>query len=68
MRTIKIEIRPEVRAFNKAVERCDFITAYQFDREPAAVLLDRMNQAKCFPASADELRRAMAKLSVSVKR
>jgi len=66
MRTIKIEIRPEVRAFNQAIERCDFITAYAFDRKPAAVLLDRVKQMRAYPWSVLQLEMAIDRL-VTIK-
>lgn len=63
----KIEISPEVREFNEAVEQADFCLGYLFDQEPARVLLERLHQCKCCPASATALQIAMSKLAI-VKR
>lgn len=35
----KITISPEMREFNEAVESCDVLTDFQFDRESAEKLL-----------------------------
>jgi len=64
MKPIKIQITPEVREFNEQVEHCDFLTDYQFDQGSAETLLDRLNQARCYPASAQALRQAMANLAI----
>ncbi len=67
MKPTKIQISPAMREFNEAVEHADFMTDYNFDQECACVLLDRLNQAKCYPGSALILKSAMAGIAVSVK-
>ena len=60
----KITITPEMREYNEMVEHADFLTDYQFDHEPALVLLERLQQAKAYPNSAKMLARAIVGLSV----
>ena len=61
-KTTRIEITPQVREFNEQVEHCDWMLDFQFDRESADVLLNRMHQAKCYPESAYALEKAIAGL------
>ncbi len=61
----KIQITPAMREFNEQVEHSDFMLDYQFDREPASVLLDRMKQAKCYPESAYALEKAIAGMKMA---
>ncbi len=60
----KIQITPAMREFNEAVEHADFMLDYKFDQECDCVLLDRLNQAKCYPGSARVLREAIAGLAI----
>ena len=60
----KIEISPEVQAFNDAVQCADALTDGQYDHQPASVLLDALQQMKIYPLSARHLAEAMAALSI----
>lgn len=64
MQPTKIIISPEVREFNEAVENADYMLDYQFDQECAETLLDRLQQAKCYPYSSRILKEAMANLAI----
>lgn len=64
MRTTKIQISPEMREFNDAIEQADVLFDYQFDTLAASELLDRLHQAKCYPATAEWLADAMAGMAV----
>jgi hypothetical protein len=60
----KLEISPEVQAFNDAVQEADALTDGQFDQEPACVLLDRLQQMRIYPYTARALAEAMAAIAV----
>ena len=60
----KLEISPEMQAFNDAVQEADALTDGQFDQEPATVLLDRLQQMRIYPYTARALAEAMAAISI----
>lgn len=60
----KITITPQMREFNDQVENADWLLDYQFDQEPAVVLLNRLQQAKAYPNSAAMLANAIAGIAV----
>jgi len=60
----KLEILPEVQAFNDAVQCADALTDGQYDHQPASVLLDALRQLKVYPHCARHLAEAMANLAV----
>jgi len=64
MKPIKIQITPEMREFNDAVELADALTDGVFDHQPASVLLDALRQLKVYPHCARHLAEAMANLAV----
>jgi len=64
MKPIKIQITPEMREFNDAVELADALTDGVFDHQPASVLLDALRQLKVYPYCTRHLADAMAAISI----
>ncbi len=64
MKPTKIQISPEVREFNEAVELADVLTDYKHDQESAIVLLDKLNKLWQFPISANWLCESIAGLAI----
>lgn len=64
MNSIKIQISPEVREFNDAIETADVLTDYKSDRQCAAILLEAVKDDGHLPAHAEWLANAIAGLAI----
>lgn len=64
MNPIKINIAPEVREFNEAVETADALTDFRFDQESAQGLLQRLNEEGVYPFNAEALRQSIYRLAI----
>ena len=60
----KIEISPEVQAFNDAVQAADALTDGAYDNQPASVLLAALKDLKIYPHNARHLAEAIAALAI----
>jgi len=64
MKPTKIQISPEVAAFNDAVETADALTDFRFDQESAQGLLSRLNEEGVYPYNSEALRQAICRLAI----